>query len=106
MQATDLPGDAPFVLFVDDEPTSRKWFAREFGDEFKVATAASADEALAILGERSHEFGVMVTDYRMPERDTWAQYALSACSVRAASSCSCGSQVLPAGHWPSSSKGT
>ncbi|MDB5858497.1 MAG: putative histidine kinase, atypical hybrid [Ramlibacter sp.] len=65
----DLGGEAPSILFVDDEPTSRKWFAREFGDEFKVATAGSADEALAILGERSHEFGVLVTDYRMPERD-------------------------------------
>ena len=65
---TELPGD-PWVLFVDDEPTSRKWFAREFSDEFKVATAGGADEALQILGERGHEFGVLVTDYRMPERD-------------------------------------
>ncbi|MCG2593477.1 hybrid sensor histidine kinase/response regulator [Ramlibacter sp. XY19] len=69
MQAHDLAGEAPSILFVDDEPTSRKWFAREFGDEFKVATAGGVDEALAILGERSHEFGVLVTDYRMPQRD-------------------------------------
>src|SRR6478609_6543472 len=69
MQGHDLPGEAPYILFVDDEPTSRKWFALEFGNEFKVATAGGADEALAILGERSHEFGVLVTDYRMPERD-------------------------------------
>ena len=68
MQA-ELPGDAPLVLFVDDEPTSRKWFAREFGDEFRVATAGSVDEALQILGERGSDFGVLVTDYRMPERD-------------------------------------
>ena len=60
---------SPAILFVDDEPTSRKWFAREFGDEFRVVTAGGADEALAILGERSAEFGVLVTDYRMPERD-------------------------------------
>lgn len=69
VQSLDLPGGMPCVLFVDDEPTSRKWFAREFGDEFKVATASGADEALAMLGERSHEFGVLVTDYRMPEGD-------------------------------------
>lgn len=68
MQFPDAAG-GPAVLFVDDEPTSRKWFAREFGDEFKVATAGGADEALAVLGARSHEFGVLVTDYRMPERD-------------------------------------
>jgi two-component system, response regulator PhcR len=69
MQVPDLSGEAPSVLFVDDEPNSRKWFAREFGDEFRVVTAGGADEALSILGERSSEFGVLVTDYRMPERD-------------------------------------
>lgn len=69
MQLPDLSGEAPAVLFVDDEPTSRKWFALEFGDEFRVVTAGGADEALAILGARSAEFGVLVTDYRMPERD-------------------------------------
>lgn len=65
----ELPGPMPGILFVDDEPTSRKWFALEFGDEFKVVTAGGADEALAMLGERDGEFGVLVTDYRMPERD-------------------------------------
>jgi two-component system response regulator PhcR len=69
MQVSDFAGEAPAVLFVDDEPTSRKWFAREFGDEFRVQTAGGAEEALNILRERSQEFGVLVTDYRMPERD-------------------------------------
>jgi two-component system response regulator PhcR len=69
MQVHDLSGEVPSNLFVDDEPTSRKWFAREFGDEFKVATAGGVDEALLILGERSSEFGVLVTDYRMPHSD-------------------------------------
>jgi two-component system response regulator PhcR len=69
MQVTDFAGEAPAVLFVDDEPTSRKWFAREFGDEFRVQTAGGAEEALNILRERPQEFGVLVTDYRMPERD-------------------------------------
>jgi two-component system, response regulator PhcR len=69
MVPAELPGDAPWVLFVDDEATSRKWFAREFSDEFKVTTAGGVDEALQILGERGHEFGVLVTDYRMPESD-------------------------------------
>jgi len=57
------------VLFVDDESTSRKWFARTFSDEFNVVTAAGVTEALAVLGERSGDFAVLVTDYRMPERD-------------------------------------
>jgi two-component system response regulator PhcR len=69
MLVQELTGETPSVLFVDDEPTSRKWFAREFGDEFKVVTAGSAEEALSILGQRSAEFGVLVTDYRMPDRD-------------------------------------
>jgi two-component system response regulator PhcR len=60
---------AQAILFVDDETPSRKWFARCFGGEFEVATAASADDALAILAERGDEFAALVTDYRMPEQD-------------------------------------
>ncbi|NPC54208.1 hybrid sensor histidine kinase/response regulator [Caenimonas soli] len=61
--------EAGAILFVDDEATSRKWFARTFGDEFSVVTAAGVGEALEVLGERGPEFAVLVTDYRMPERD-------------------------------------
>src|SRR5688572_11329381 len=57
------------ILFVDDEPTSRKLFARSFGDEFSIVTAASAGDALELLAQREHEFAVLLTDYRMPERD-------------------------------------
>lgn len=64
-----LPNEARSVLFVDDEPFSRKTFALTYGDEFPVVTAAGVSEALALLGERGHEFAVLVTDYRMPERD-------------------------------------
>jgi two-component system, response regulator PhcR len=61
--------DPGAVLFVDDEPTSRKWFARTFRDEFEVVTAAGVAEALEVLGECGDRFAVLVTDYRMPERD-------------------------------------
>ncbi|MBK0393363.1 hybrid sensor histidine kinase/response regulator [Ramlibacter algicola] len=57
------------ILYVDDEATPRKWFARSFGDEFEVLTAAGADEALALLAERKDGVAVLVTDYRMPGRD-------------------------------------
>lgn len=60
---------AEAILFVDDEAPSRKWFARLFGDEFNVTTVASAGEALELLATRGQEFAVLVTDYRMPERD-------------------------------------
>ena len=61
--------DARSILFVDDEASSRKWFALTFGDEFTVVTATGVSEALELLGERGHEFAVLVTDYRMPEQD-------------------------------------
>ena len=61
--------EARSILFVDDEASSRKWFALTFGDEFTVVTAPGVSDALALLGERGHEFAVLVTDYRMPEQD-------------------------------------
>jgi two-component system response regulator PhcR len=64
--------DARSILFVDDEAPSRKWFARCFGGEFEVETAAGADEALALLADRGGRFAAIVTDYRMPGRDGMA----------------------------------
>jgi two-component system, response regulator PhcR len=69
MAMADAVREGRGVLFVDDEATSRKWFARIFGDEFAIATAAGVGEALALLAERGSEFAVLVTDYRMPDRD-------------------------------------
>jgi two-component system response regulator PhcR len=59
----------PAILFVDDDPLSRKMFSRQFGDEFTIVTAEGASQALELLAAREHEYGVLVTDYRMPERD-------------------------------------
>lgn len=61
--------DAQAILFVDDEAVSRQWFSRCFGDEFEISTAASVDEALAILTEHGESFAALITDYRMPEQD-------------------------------------
>lgn len=61
--------DAQAILFVDDEAVSRQWFARCFGDEFEITTAASVDEALGVLAARGDAFAVLITDYRMPEQD-------------------------------------
>lgn len=69
MPRSSAPTDAGAILFVDDEATSRKWFARAFADEFVVVTAAGVSEALEVLAARGHEFSVLVTDYRMPEGD-------------------------------------
>lgn len=57
------------VLYVDDEPQSCKWFARSLADEFTILTATSVDAALAVLQTQGTEIAVVVTDYRMPQRD-------------------------------------
>ncbi|WP_332741684.1 hybrid sensor histidine kinase/response regulator [Hydrogenophaga sp.] len=67
--AVRVPQGPHAILMVDDEPQACKWFARLYGTEFTVLTAASVDEALALLGERSHEVAVLLTDYAMPARD-------------------------------------
>jgi two-component system, response regulator PhcR len=75
LQASPLPQvlkasqDASVILYVDDEPQTRKWFARLFSDEFSILTASSVDQALQLLRERGPEIAVLVTDYRMPGRD-------------------------------------
>ncbi|WP_372657173.1 ATP-binding protein [Hydrogenophaga sp.] len=69
---TAIPFVAPgvhAVLLVDDEPQACKWFARLYGDEFVVLTAGGVDEALDLLAQRGREVAVLLTDYRMPERD-------------------------------------
>ena len=69
MLQADALHEARSILFVDDEASSRKWFALTFADEFTVVTASGVSEALSLLAHRGHEFAVLVTDYRMPEQD-------------------------------------
>ena len=52
------------VLFVDDEPGNLELFRMQFEAELDVRTAASGDDALAILGRE--QIGVLLTDERMP----------------------------------------
>lgn len=64
------PGpDAATILYVDDEPQACKWFARMFGDEFRILTAHGVDEALVLLHAHRSEIAVLLTDYRMPQRN-------------------------------------
>jgi len=57
------------VLYVDDEEMACKYFQRAVGRDFKVFVAAGAEQAIAMLGDESLSIGILVTDYRMPERD-------------------------------------
>src|SRR4051794_16763703 len=52
------------ILYVDDEIDNGVVFDIAFGAEFKVWTAASAEEAIRLLS--GHEFPVIISDQRMP----------------------------------------
>ena len=61
--------EANTLLFVDDEPLACKWFSRSFGEEFIVLTAGGVDEALEILSNHAGAIALLLTDFRMPERN-------------------------------------
>ena len=54
----------PLVLVVDDEARSLDAIRRNLEEEFRVLTAASADEARGLLEQ--HEVSVILCDQRMP----------------------------------------
>jgi len=57
------------ILVVDDELLIRDLLYDYFSSkDFKIQTANSAEEAIAIL-DRDHDFDVVLTDIRMPGMD-------------------------------------
>jgi len=60
------------ILYVDDEEKSLKYFARAFGDEFRVLTAPTAQDGYKLLAQHADEIGLLLTDQRMPgESGVW-----------------------------------
>src|SRR5437667_1486821 len=60
------------VLYVDDEEKSLKYFARAFEDQFRIFTAANAQDGLKLLEEHKDDIGLLMTDQRMPgEKGVW-----------------------------------
>ncbi len=60
------------ILYVDDEDKSLKYFARAFGDQFRILTAVNAQEGLKLLEEQQDQIAILMTDQRMPgEKGTW-----------------------------------
>lgn len=55
-----------YILYVDDEEMSLKYFQKTFGNEFRILTATSAADGLKLIQERGDEIGVLLTDQRMP----------------------------------------
>ena len=60
---------AKSILFVDDEPMSTKWFEKTFGKDYNIYCANSANDALTLMQLYGADIAVIVTDFRMPERD-------------------------------------
>jgi two-component system probable response regulator PhcQ len=57
---------------VDDEEKSLKYFTRAFGDEFRVLTAATAQDGYKLLAQHADDIGLLLTDQRMPgESGVW-----------------------------------
>jgi len=60
------------ILYVDDEEKSLKYFERAFGDDFRVFTAANAQDGFKLLQQHADEIGLLLTDQRMPgEKGVW-----------------------------------
>src|SRR5256886_10631546 len=60
------------TLYVDDEEKSLKYFTRAFTDQFRILTAANAQDGLKLLEEHKDEIGLLMTDQRMPgEKGIW-----------------------------------
>jgi two-component system probable response regulator PhcQ len=60
------------ILYVDDEEKSLKYFARAFGEQFRILTASNAQEGLKLLEANKEEIGLLMTDQRMPgEKGVW-----------------------------------
>lgn len=52
------------VLYVDDEPLALETFKAQFSEDFSIATAENAEEALAYL--EKNEVSILLSDQRMP----------------------------------------
>src|SRR5438270_19259 len=60
------------MLYVDDEEKSLKYFTRAFSDQFRILTAANAQDGLKLLEQHQDDIGLLMTDQRMPgEKGIW-----------------------------------
>ncbi|MEQ8823184.1 MAG: response regulator [Filomicrobium sp.] len=64
----NFSADDPAILYVDDEAQALKYFARSFGDDFRVLTAENADDAERLVNSGTEHIGIVISDQRMPGR--------------------------------------
>ena len=55
-----------YIMYVDDEEKSIKYFREIFDDKFNILTAFNAEEGLRIFRENADKIGILMTDQRMP----------------------------------------
>jgi len=76
------------ILYVDDEEMSLTNFARCFGDEFRVFTAANAQAGFKLLEQHADEIGLLMTDPGCPAKRASGFWNGRGSSVRASSASS------------------
>src|SRR5262249_31473199 len=60
------------ILYVDDEEKSLTNFTRAFSENFRLLTAANAQDGYKLLEQHADEIGLLMTDQRMPgEKGVW-----------------------------------
>ena len=50
------------ILYVDDEEKSLKYFTRAFEEQFRILTAANAQDGLKLFEQHADEIGLLLTD--------------------------------------------
>lgn len=55
------------ILYVDDEPINTKLLAMSLRKNFKVLTAFSGAEGLALLNNPENKIEIVISDMKMPE---------------------------------------
>jgi two-component system probable response regulator PhcQ len=72
MQAPQYDYKKFAILYVDDEEKSLKYFSRAFEEQFRILTAANAQEGLKMLEAHPDDIALLMTDQRMPgEKGVW-----------------------------------
>ena len=64
-----LPETRRLVVVVDDEPQMRRIIAATLQDHYRVLSAESGEEVLALFGAMGRDISAVVTDIRMPGMD-------------------------------------
>jgi two-component system CAI-1 autoinducer sensor kinase/phosphatase CqsS len=57
-----------YILFIDDEEKSVKYFEKAFGEDFNIIATTNPDDFWKIFNAKSNQIAVVVSDQRMPDQ--------------------------------------